>query len=63
MPSESHSSGRGQPPPGFLVPPGGGSVENIALDYKSQEILRAFCSVQREMREKREKDQDYYQGW
>ena len=36
-PSESYFSGRGQHPPGFWVPPEGGSAENIALDCKVQE--------------------------
>ena len=62
-PSESYSSGRGQHPPGFLVPPEGGSAENVALDCKFQELIRAFHSVQREVREKKERDQAYYQRW
>ena len=63
QPSESYSSGRGQHPPGFLVPPEGGSAENIALDCKFQELIRAFHSVQREVQAKKEKDQAYFQRW
>ena len=62
-PSESYSSGRGQHPPGFLVPPEGGSAENIALDCKFQELIRAFHSVQQEVQTKKERDQAYYQRW
>ena len=61
--SESYCSGRGQHPPGFLVPPEGGSAENIALGCKFQELIRAFHSVQREVQAKRERDQAYYQRW
>ena len=62
-PSESYSSGRGQHPPGFWVPPEGGSAENIALDCKVQELIRAFHSVKQEVQAKQEQDQAFYQRW
>ena len=62
-PSESYSSGRDQHPPGFWVPPEGGSAENIALDCKVQELIRAFHSVKQEVQAKREQDQAFYQRW
>ena len=61
--SESYSSGRGQHPPGFWVPPEGGSAENIALDCKVQELIRAFHSVKQEVQAKQEQDQAFYQRW
>ena len=61
--SESYSSGRGQHPPGFWIPPEGGSAENIALDCKVQELIRAFHSVKQEVQAKQEQDQAFYQRW
>ena len=63
MPSEFHSSAKGKHSPVFFVPLEGGSVENIALDSKFQELVRAFHSIQRELQEKWEKYQTYYQRW